>query len=136
MRELYPDLNTVWGGHQRHHIYYMDGNNLHKCTYVIEYGPEYGWAFEGDTIIDTLPEGETFISMDGRAIKSDKAYYEIGTVNSEEVDKYEDVEPIEGLVELTKLTEQYDNIYYFNGTFLVYKNDNENLYTCSYTNLK
>ena len=110
--------------------YYIEENSLYKATYSDEYYPDL--TFVSETIIDTIPEGETFISLDGKVIKTDKAFYKVGVKNRDEVDKYEDVEPIEGLEKIEDVSEQYDDIAYFNWSFIIYKDDNEHIYQYSY----
>lgn len=81
-----------------------------------------------ETLIDTIPNGETFISWDGKVIKTDKAFYKIGIKNRDEVEKYADVKPIEGLEKIENVSNQYDDIKYFNGNFIIYKNDSKHIY--------
>ncbi len=124
-----------YGEYQMGHIinyvyYYIEGNNLYKALYSLDPYPELN--FVSETIIDTIPDGETFISLDGKVIKTDKAFYKVGVKNHDEVDKYEDVEPIEGLEKIEDASEQYDDIAYFNWSFIIYKNDNEHIYQYNY----
>lgn len=81
-----------------------------------------------NTIIDTIPEGETFIELEGEIIKTDKAYYKIDIKNEEECKMYIDVKPVYGLIKIDDISSDYDNIKYFNGSYIIYKDDMENLY--------
>lgn len=123
--------SEMQGGYITYHAYYyIEGNELYKAVYSYENYPHL--TFVSETIIDTIPEGETFVSLDGKVIKTDKAFYKVGVKNRDEVDKYEDVEPIEGLEKIEDVSEQYDDIAYFNWSFIIYKDDNEHIYQYSY----
>lgn len=110
--------------------YYIEGNNLYRALYSDKSFTEL--KFVSETIIDTIPEGEKFVSLDGKVIKTDKAFYKVGVKNRDEVNKYEDVEPIEGLEKIEDASDQYDYIAYFNWSFIIYKNDSHHIYEYNY----
>ena len=64
-------------------------------------------------------------------IKTDKSYYKLGIKNQEECNKYEDVEPVFGLVKLEQISNDYKLIKYFNGNYIIYNDDPNNLYIYS-----
>lgn len=108
--------------------YYVDGNNIYEYKLKINYHGGSKYTLVSDEIIDTIPENEKFISLDGRIIKTDKSYYKLGIKNQEECNKYEDVQPIFGLVKLEDISSEYNKISYFNGNYIIYKEDSNNLY--------
>lgn len=73
-------------------------------------------------------DGEEFLSMNGKYIKSNKAFYRYSIVNRKECNEYADVECKYGIVRDDELTKEYDKIQYINDTFLILKNDSNNIY--------
>lgn len=123
--------SEMQGGSITYYVYYyIEGNDLYKASYSYENFTKL--KFVSEAIIDTIPDGETFISLDGKVIKTDKAFYKVGVKNRDEVDKYEDVKPIEGLEKIEDVSEHYDNIEYFNWSFIIYKNDDKHIYEYNY----
>ena len=106
--------------------YYIEGNNVYE--YKLKYTNNGNKELVSETIIDTLPENENFVSLEGRIIKTNTSFYKIGIKNQEECNKYEDITPIYGLVKLENISSEYDKISYFNGNYIIYKDDPKNLY--------
>lgn len=117
------------GGSENYRIYYyIDNNDIYEYKFKINNG-----SFEtiSNEIIDTIPAEEKFISLEGRILKTDKSYYKLGVKNQEECNKYEDVEPVFGLVKLEQISNDYKLIKYFNGNYIIYNDDPNNLYIYS-----
>lgn len=117
------------GGPENYRIYYyIDNNDIYEYKFKINNG-----SFEtiSNEIIDTIPAEEKFISLEGRILKTDKSYYKLGVKNQEECNKYEDIEPVFGLVKLEQISNDYKLIKYFNGNYIIYNDDPNNLYIYS-----
>lgn len=107
--------------------YYAESNDVYlykaeRATSSLEL------VFLTDSVLDSFPEGETCLAVEGKIFITDKAFYKIGIKNQEEVNKYEDVEPIYGLIRLDTISEDYSKIAYFNGEYIIYKDDPDHLY--------
>lgn len=130
IRSKYTSSYAVWqGGKIDYDKYYcIKDNQIYEIIYTDSYKASSIYQKKvSEEVIDTIPEGESFISLDGKIIKTNKAFYEIGVKNQKEVDQYVDVEPIIGLVKL-EISELYEYIEYYNGTYLILKGDYEYLY--------
>lgn len=123
----HPNNYGYWqGGSTDYDIYYyIEENNIYEYKLDVTTDKH---KFVSDTIIDTIPENENFVSLEGRIIKTDRSYYELGIKNQEECNKYEDVEPVFGLVKIEDISNEYNKISYFNGNYIIYKDDSKNLY--------
>lgn len=107
--------------------YYAESNDV----YLYKAAPnnsESKLILLNDSVLDSFPEGETCLAVEGKIFITDKAFYKIGVTNQEEVNKYEDVEPIYGLIRLDTISEEYSKIAYFNGEYIIYKDDPDHLY--------
>ena len=60
--------------------YYVENKRLYKAVFNIDTTQTLDVTeLISETVIDTIPGGETFISLDGKIIKTDKAFYKIDT---------------------------------------------------------
>jgi hypothetical protein len=107
-------------------FYYIEDNKIYQSKYESLLSGSH--EFVSEDIIDTIPEGESFVSLEGKIIKTDKNYYILGITNQEECSKYVDTEPVLGLVKLEDVSSEYDKISYFNGNYIIYNDDMSNLY--------
>lgn len=107
-------------------FYYIEDNKIYQSKYESLLSGSH--EFVSEDIIDTIPEGESFVSLEGKIIKTDKSYYILGITNQEECSKYVDTEPVLGLVKLEDVSSEYDKISYFNGNYIIYNDDMSNLY--------
>ena len=118
------------GGPESYRIYYyIDNNDIYEYKFKINMNGSFETI--SNEIIDTIPAEEKFISLEGRILKTDKSYYKLGIKNQEECNKYEDVEPVFGLVKLEQISNDYKLIKYFNGNYIIYNDDPNNLYIYS-----
>ena len=107
--------------------YYAESNDV----YLYKAAPnnsESKLILLSDSVLDSFPEGETCLAVEGKIFITDKAFYKIGVTNQDEVNKYEDVEPVYGLIRLDAISEEYSKIAYFNGEYIIYKDDPNHLY--------
>ena len=81
-----------------------------------------------ESIFAEFPTGENFVSLEGRIFKTDKGFYKVGITNQKKCSEYEDVECIEGLIKIEDISSHYNDIEYFNGNYIIFKNDT-NIYT-------
>lgn len=81
-----------------------------------------------DTLIGVLQSDEEFIGGYGNVIKTDKNYYYSDIVNQDELDKYVDAERKYGFLRMDAVSDAYDEIQYYNGNMIIFKDDNEHIY--------
>ena len=116
-----------WGAINYYIYYYVKDNQLYEYKIELRY-EEPGDIVLHDMVIDAIPDGETVIGIEGMIFVTDKAFYKVGVVNQADVDKYEDVKPIYGLVRLEDVQQMRSEIAYFNGNYIIFKDDTEHLY--------
>lgn len=87
-------------------------------------------VYINESVFAEFPVDENFISLEGRIFKTNKAFYKVGITNQKNCSEYEDIECIEGLVKLEDVSNHYNDIEYFNGNYIIFKNDN-NIYRYS-----
>ncbi len=104
--------------------YYVDNNAIYK-TFL--YWQDNKTIYQEPTIVHQFSD-EYIISIEGKVFKTDKAYYKIGFINKEKCDEYEDVECVEGLLKIDDISNHYNDIEYFNGNYIIFKEDNS-IYT-------
>ena len=75
-----------------------------------------------------LPEGEVFNGGYYEVMKTNKGYYYNGVINADECNKYADVECQYGVKPYDELNEEYDSIYFFNGKYIIFKDDLNHVY--------
>lgn len=97
---------------------YLDGNKI-----IVLDGIESNIAYTYD-----LKDDEIFLGSYYEFIKTNKGYYYNGIINSSECNKYADVECVYGVKAFTELNDEYDNIYFFNGRQIIFKDDMKHLY--------
>lgn len=117
----------AFGATSYYHYYYAESNDV----YLYKAAPnnsESKLILLSDSVLDSFPEGETCLAVEGKIFITDKAFYKIGVTNQDEVNKYEDVEPVYGLIRLDAISEEYSKIAYFNGEYIIYKDDPDHLY--------
>jgi len=71
---------------------------------------------------------EIFIRSYSQALKTNKAYYKYGMINTNDYNKYADVTPIYGPVKISNISNLYSEILYFDGTILIFKDDINHIY--------
>lgn len=76
-----------------------------------------------EIILAEFPSDEKFISLEGKIFKTDKGFYKIGVTNQKQCSEYMDVECIEGLIKIKDISSHYNDIEYFNGNYIIFKND-------------
>lgn len=121
----YGDLE--WGPVNYSIYYYVKDNQIYyyKARYVDSLSP---LIVENDEVFATFPDGETYLAVEGKIFITDKAFYKIDVTNQEDLKKYEDAKPIYGLVKLESISNEYKKIAYFNGNYIIYKDDPNHLY--------
>ena len=103
--------------------YYVENNSIYK---VVSQQKGSGTIYNTPVLIHEF-SNEQIMSLEGKVFKTDKAYYKIGIINQEECNKYEDVKCEEGFLKIEDISNDYKNIEYFNGNYIIYKGDT-NLY--------
>lgn len=78
--------------------------------------------------IGFLNSDEEYIGGFYRILKTTKNYYVYGEINEEECNKYVDIKCEYGLKRVEEISNQYDNILYYNGKFIIFKDDLNNIY--------
>ena len=81
-----------------------------------------------DILIGVLQSDEKFIGGYGDVIKTDKNYYYSDIVNQDELNKYEDAEREYGFLRMESVSDAYEEIQYYNGDKIIFKDDNEYVY--------
>ena len=81
-----------------------------------------------DILIGVLQSDEKFIGGYGDVIKTDKNYYYSDIVNQDELNKYEDAEREYGFLRMESVSDAYEEILYYNGDKIFFKDDNEYIY--------
>ena len=121
----YGDLE--WGPVNYSIYYYVKDNQVYyyKARYVDSLSP---LIVENDEVFATFPDGETCLAVEGKIFITDKAFYKIDVTNQDDLKKYEDAKPIYGLVKLESISNEYKKIAYFNGNYIIYKDDPNHLY--------
>ena len=85
------------------------------------------------TEIDRLADDEEYIGSYYQILKTNKNFYNYNIINNEECKKYADIECKYGLSRIDEISDLYDEIYYFNGKKIIFKNDLNNIYFFDYT---
>ncbi len=104
--------------------YYAENNDIYKR---LLYWKDSSTVYENPVLLHQFTD-ENVIGLEGKIFKTDKGFYKIGATNKEECEKYEDIECNEGIVKIEDVSKHYKDIEYFNGNYLIFKNDN-NIYT-------
>lgn len=81
-----------------------------------------------DILIGVLQSDEKFIGGYGNVIKTDKNYYYSDIVNQDELNKYADAEREYGFLRMEAVSDAYEEIQYYNGDKIIFKDDNEYIY--------
>ncbi len=97
-------------------LYYIKDNKIYKKTL------DQNNKIISDEFFAEFPNDEKFISLNGKAFKTDKSYYLINSVNFEECNKYKDVKCINGLLRINYLSDHYDDVTYYNDSFIIIDN--------------
>ena len=111
------------------YVEYVMGYNSYYNVYTVKNNKIYLKEITtlgkniNETIFSEFPNNETFISLEGRIFKTDKSFYRIGIINQKQCSEYEDVECTYGLLKIEDISADYNNIEYFNGNYIIYKND-------------
>lgn len=131
MDKKYPNSYGKWifnssNGDFFDRLFYLKDNKIYTYDYQV------GDTFKvlGEKEYSSLPDDELFVSIEGRIIKTSKAFYKIGIINQQQCSQYEDVDCVEGLLKLDEISNHYNDIDYFNGNYIIFKNDN-NIYIYS-----
>ena len=106
--------------------YYIENNGIYKR---LLYWKDSGTVYENPVLLYQFTD-ENVIGLEGKTFKTDKGFYKIGATNKEECEKYEDIERKEGIVKIEDISKHYEDIEYYNGNYIIFKNDN-NIYRYS-----
>ena len=80
------------------------------------------------TLIGNLNDDEEFVRGYHGAIKTTKRYYKYELIHTNECDSYADIECKNGIRPIEEINKDYDKIYYYDGYFLIYKDDLKHVY--------
>lgn len=112
--------------------YNQDVFVIGETSLVVEgknvYSFELPETLENKTFIGTLNDDEEFVRGYHRAIKTTKRYYKYEIISTDECINYVDVECKYGIRPIEEINKDYDKIYYYDGYYLIYKDDLKHIY--------
>ncbi len=130
----YPNVYSIgneWRVYRHQYLLYED-NNLYIFKYkkksnAINISGESTCIFEKEIVEPSVINNEKFISATGYIFKTDKSFYKTQTkeIKSEYADEEDYTTDSITKMEISKY---YDDIYYFNGSVLILKDDLNHIY--------
>ncbi|MBE5806552.1 MAG: hypothetical protein E7313_07620 [Clostridiales bacterium] len=79
--------------------------------------------------IGQLNNTENYVGGYYQIIKTTENYYMYSIINKEQCDMYADVECEYGLKRIDDISDEYENILYYNGKYIIFKDDINHIYT-------
>lgn len=79
--------------------------------------------------IGQLNNTENYVGGYYQIIKTTENYYMYSIINKEQCDMYADVECEYGLKRIDDISDEYENILYYNGKYIIFNNDMNHIYT-------
>lgn len=130
-KEYNAYIEKIYNENHNNYVKYITGHYGYYNVYNIKDNKVFlkqisdSGRYKNEELFAEFPNNENFISLNGRVFKTNKNYYRVDITNEKECNEYEDVNCIEGLVKFDDLENEYENISYFNGNYIIFNGDSK-----------
>ena len=129
IKKYHSYIEKLYNDNRYNYVKYIMGYDSYYNVYNIKDNKVFlkqissSGYYKNEDLFAEFPNNENFISLNGKVFKTNRNYYKVGITNEKECNEYEDVNCIEGIVKFNDLEDEYDNISYFNGNYIIFNGD-------------